>query len=142
MGISIQKFKITFYFLFFFFSAAAQSEKLIYVDDRMEAAIHRDSVKLNELIANDAIIIHSNGLIENKREHIHNIMTGKIIYTQMDIKEYRIKLYKKTKVVTGIVEVTGKYEGKDYTVKLRFTELFRKQKHQWQLVNWQSTKMN
>ncbi len=139
---TIQQFGISFYFLLFSFCTSAQSEKSNYNSERMQAVVNRDSVKLDALIATDAVIIHSNGLMENKQEHIHNIMSGKIIYSEMKVTEQTTKLYNETKIVTGIVEVSGKYDGKDYHVKLRFIEVDRLNKSQWQLINWQSTKMN
>ncbi len=130
--------------LFFIISipALSQSQKLQYNNERMEAMIKRDSAKLDAILADDLIYIHSNGLVENKSQHIHNIMSGKIIYINMEVKENSRKDYGKTEIINGLVEVSGKYDGKDFKVKLRFTEVNRKRKNKWQLVNWQSTKVD
>ena len=124
------------------FSISAQSDKATLPNKRFQAILTKDSLKLNQFLADDVIIIHSNGLIENKKEHIHNIMSGKIVYSQMEIKEIVSKNQRKTKINSGIVEVTGKFDGKEFDVRLRFTEVYKKHKGKWQLTNWQSTKIS
>jgi Domain of unknown function (DUF4440) len=123
------------------YRAYAQEQKQTITLERFQAMINRDSVKLDALLSDDLTYIHSNGILENKKEHIRNIMSGKIIYSKMDLKEQSSKHYNETNINNGIVEVTGKLNGTEFTLMLRFTEVYKKNKNIWQLVNWQSTKI-
>ena len=119
---------------------SAQSQHIIK-DMWMESLVSKDSVALDDIIANNAVIIHSNGLAESKAENIHNVMSGKIIYSKMDIKECTHKYHLQKRIYKGTVEVTGKYEGKDFVVMLHYTETYRKIKGMWKLSKWQSNKV-
>ena len=124
-----------------FLPAYAQEQKQTITLERFQAMINRDSVKLDALLADDLTYIHSNGILENKKEHLRNIMSGKIIYLIMDIKEQSSKHYNETDIINGIVEVTGKLNGTEFKLMLRYTEVYKRNKNKWQLVNWQSTKI-
>jgi ketosteroid isomerase-like protein len=119
---------------------SAQSQHVIK-DMWMESLVSRDSIALDDIITDDAVIIHSNGLAETKSENIHNVMIGKIIYSKMDIKQCTPKYHLKKRIYKGTVEVTGKYQGKDFVVMLHYTEVYRKNKGSWKLSKWQSVKV-
>ncbi len=137
----ISKTIVSSLFLFLSFLSFAQPEKLTLTNNRFRAIINRDSIQLDAVLADDVIIIHSNGLVETKKEHIHNIISGKIIYSKMDLKEMVSKKYWKTQINNGVVNVKGKYDGKDFEILLRFTEVYGRRNGKWLLTNWQSTKV-
>ncbi len=108
---------------------------------RFEAMTKKDTAFLQKVLADDLTYNHSNGLFENKKEHIQNIKTGKLIYQSMDSEELSIRLFKKTAVMNGLVKVTGVLKDKTFNIRLRYTDVYVKKRGQWQLVAWHSVKV-
>lgn len=107
---------------------------------RFKAMVEWDTVSLNQLLDDDLVYTHSNGLVENKRDFILSVWTEKIRYEAMELVEQKIVPKGNTAVITGIVKVKGKLKGKEFDVLLRYTDVYIKRK-QWKLVAWQSTKI-
>jgi hypothetical protein len=97
--------------LFFFLLKNVQSQTILEVQKkRFEATVKQDSVALNSLISNDLYYIHSNGLIENKAQHIQAILNKKIVYQSFEYQgEPSILQRKKIQIINGKVLVKGLY---------------------------------
>ena len=136
--------KLQFLLLAFFFFGLnnIQSQSVLEVQKmRFEATVKQDSVLLNDLISNDLYYIHSNGLTETKAEHIHTILTQKIVYQSFEYQgEPSVLERKKIQIINGKVLVKGLFSGTPFTLNLLFTAVYEKKKGQWQLLRWQSTK--
>jgi hypothetical protein len=52
----------------------------------------------------------------------------------MESTDLRIRLYRNTAVVTGLMNTKGKFMGQDYTPCERATDIFVKQDDRWQCV--------
>ena len=132
-------------FLFFFclsFLKNAQSQSILEVQKiRFESTVKQDSSTLNKLISNDLYYIHSNGLTETKAEHIHTILSKKIVYQSFEYQgEPSVLKRKKIQIINGKVLVKGLYAGIPFASNLLFTAVYEKKKRHWQLLRWQSTK--
>ena len=134
----------TFFIFFFFFSFLknVQSQSILDVQKiRFEATIKQDSSELNRLISNDLYYIHSHGLKETKAEHIHAILSKKIVYQSFEYRgEPSVLNRKKIQIINGEVLVKGLYTGIPFSSNLLFTAVYERKKGQWQLLRWQSTK--
>ena len=108
---------------------------------RFKAMIEKDSTQLNLLIHSDLIYSHSNGLVENKVEHIHTILSGYIVYKQIAYEEFKIRKYEKWTLTNGIIHVTGTIDNRAFDIRLRFSGTYIEVLGQWELINWQSTKL-
>lgn len=130
--------------LLFFMAIICQGfsrESLAAIEKRrFKAMMEMDTVSLNELLDDDLVYTHSNGLVENKRDFIFAVWTEKIRYEVMELVEQKIVPKGNTAIITGIVKVKGKLKGKEFDVLLRYTDVYIKRK-QWKLVAWQSTKI-
>ena len=107
---------------------------------RFRAQVEKDGLALQTLLDDDLYYLHSNGLIESKQDFITSVAGGKIVYSEMMATEHRIRLYGKTAVLYGLLMVRGQYEGEPFDIGLYYTSVYRKQRGDWLLVNWQSTK--
>ncbi|MCC6281543.1 MAG: nuclear transport factor 2 family protein [Saprospiraceae bacterium] len=101
----------------------------------------QDTTALKTLLADDLIYIHSNSMKESKKEHIAAIATGYLIYEKMNRENVQVRRYGKTAVVNGVLQVKGLLNKANFELKLTYTAIYRKHKKQWQLVNWQSTRI-
>ena len=106
---------------------------------RFQAQTKRDAAALDALLHEELYYLHSNGLIESKKDFINSVRGGKIVYASMEATDRRLRVYGKTAVLTGLVTVSGQYQGKEFELGLYYTSVYRKRRGRWQLVNWQST---
>ncbi len=131
----------TLIFLLFLLKNIQSQTVLDIQKKRFEATVGQDSILLNDLISNDLYYIHSNGLIENKTQHIHAILNKKILYQSFDYQgEPSVLERKKIQIINGKVLVKGLYSGNPFATNLIFTAVYEKRKNKWQLLRWQSTK--
>ena len=107
---------------------------------RYEAMTTKDTNYLKFILADDLVYTHSNGLVETKNEFIQSIISGKIVYGKIGIKEQRIRCYDRTAIIHGILHVEGSLNGKEFLIDLRYTNVYIKNTD-WKLVAWQSLKM-
>ncbi len=109
---------------------------------RFEAMTRKDTQALSRLLSADLIYLHSNGLQENKQQHLDAIASGTIVYRTMYRQpDSKVRQYGKTALVNGMVIVNGDFQGKSFSVNLLYTAVYRRQKRQWRLANWQSTRV-
>lgn len=108
---------------------------------RFEAMMKKDTTALRQWLSGDLQYVHSNGLSENYSEHLRNVGSGKIVYQRMARQTFRLHRQGKTAIITGRLAVGGTFEGKDFSVLLQYTAVYRKTKGHWKLWHWQSTKV-
>lgn len=124
--------------------AAAQSHRTEQVLDselvRFRLMTDRDTVQLRDYLSEDLVYVHSNSLRENADEHVRAISTGKIVYQRMDRKRADVRLYGRTAVVNGEIQVTGLLNNSPFDVFMLYTAIYRKNKGKWQLISWQTTR--
>ena len=109
-------------------------------NQRFEAMTNKNSAVLQNILADDLTYTHSNGLAETKAQHIENIRTGTIVYQSMQPEEVKVKVYRKTGIITGVVNVKGILKEKEFDIRLRYTDVYIKKRGKWKLVAWQSVR--
>jgi hypothetical protein len=107
---------------------------------RFRLMTERDTAQLRDYLSEELVYIHSNALKENRDEHIKAISTGKIIYQRMDRKRADVRVYGKTALVNGEIQVAGLLNNTPFDVFMIYTAVYRKKKGEWRLTNWQSTR--
>lgn len=108
---------------------------------RFELMVKRDTVQLAAMLADDLVYMHSNGLVETKKQHIQAISTGRLLYNTMQREESSVRLYGKMALTNGIVHAAGIINGAAFDIRLRYTAVYLRKKGEWLLVNWQSTRI-
>ncbi len=108
---------------------------------RFEAMTTQNVNILKTMLADGLSYTHSNGLVETKQTHLDNIQSGKLQYRSMQPEEMHVQLYRRSAVVTGIVNVTGVLNDKEFSIKPRYTDVYIKEKGHWLLAAWQSLKL-
>ena len=100
----------------------------------------KDTAFLRKSLAEDLSYLHSNGLLEDKEQHIANIAAGRLIYKSMEPLEMKIRVHGRSAIVNGLVHVTGNLGEKQFDMQLLYTDVYLKRKGKWQLAAWQSLK--
>lgn len=109
--------------------------------ERFEAMTKKNTGFLETVLADDLTYAHSNGLVENRAEHLENVTSGNITYQEMEALEMDVRTYRRSAVITGLIRVKGLYRGTEFNIRLRYTDVYQKQKGKWKLVAWHSVKV-
>jgi hypothetical protein len=108
---------------------------------RFTAMTQKDTVFLKKVLSDGLVYTHSNALVESKQSFLESIKTGKIVYKSMESEEMKVRILDKTAIINGIVKVSGSLNDKEFTLRLRYTDVYHKNKGGWQLEAWQSLKL-
>lgn len=79
--------------------------------------------------------IHSNGWIENKKEVIEDIRSGKLTMTKIVVTEAQARVYKGFVIVNGKGIFSVIMDGKPLDISLLYTEVYAKRQNGWLLVS-------
>ncbi|MFD3393131.1 nuclear transport factor 2 family protein [Aquirufa sp. OSTEICH-129V] len=109
---------------------------------RFKVMVAKDRAGLEAVMHRDLVYFHSSGVADNKDSYIASIFSGKSNYQSIDPVELVTRVYGKTGINTGIVNIVNLgADGKETPLKLRFTDVFVYEDGRWQMVSWQSTKL-
>jgi ketosteroid isomerase-like protein len=109
---------------------------------RFNVMVAKDRAGLEAVMHRDLVYFHSSGVADNKDSYIASIFSGKSNYQSIDPVELVTRVYGKTGINTGIVNIVNlSADGKETPLKLRFTDVFVFEDGRWQMVSWQSTKL-
>lgn len=109
---------------------------------RFAAQIAMDTVVLAELLSDKLVYVHSNALEESKAAFIRSVGSGGIRYLSMEkVAERDYVRSGRFVFLSGILAVSGLYQGTPFSMTLRYGSYYRKEGGAWRLYYWQSTKI-
>lgn len=111
------------------------------VEELRLAMVDANKTSLDQLTADSLSYGHSSGRVENKKEFIENIVTGKSDFVTIDLTEQTISITQNVAVVRHILTAATNDAGKPGTVKLKVLLVFEKQKGKWKLLARQAVKL-
>jgi ketosteroid isomerase-like protein len=126
------------------FAGFAQNEESLKDAElnRFKVMVAKDVTGLQAVLHNDLVYFHSSGAQDNKETYIASIASGKSSYLAITPEDLQHRVYGKTGINTGIVNIQQKAaDGTQTTLRLRFTDVFVYADKRWQMVSWQSTKL-
>ena len=124
-------------------SAQSPAEKVIALEkQRFTAMIARDTVFLQRVLANDLLYSHTNGMVDTKASFIRSIGSGTLQYQQMELEDVVSRAYSNTVVLSGRMTIKVLYNGHVLEMKIKYLDVYRQNGKDWQLVAWQSAKLN
>ena len=119
--------------------STADKEVLAAMDAFKEALIHKDGTALGKLLADDLAYTHSAGQLETKADLIKSITSGKSIVERLDFSDTSVRLYGKTALVRGKVDL---WHSKTNIVHMNVLHVWVKGSQGWQMVARQATRLN
>jgi len=96
---------------------------------------------LNGLLDERLSYIHSSGWTQTKKEFLDDFTNGKLTYHSIVPREMSARVYKRSAVVTGKVEINNTMNGKTSVSNIMFTEVYVVQKGGWKLVSRHASKL-
>jgi hypothetical protein len=104
-----------------------------------QGAMKQDKALLEKYLADDMVYTHGGGQTESKAQYIANVMKGAPHYLAMVPSETRVRLYGKTAVLWGLVDVTP---AKGETYRTRTLEVYTQHANgTWQMSQKESVRV-
>jgi len=116
-------------------------EELLKLENEFARAVtSNDADALDELLADDWVIVEPDGSLIDKARFLGVIKSGALSHESMESTDLRVRIYGNTAVVTGLTATKGKFMGQDFTACERATDIFVKHTDRWQCVFTQLTR--
>jgi hypothetical protein len=104
-----------------------------------QGAIKQDKKLLERYLADDLVYMHGGGKTETKAEYIANVLTGPSHYESMTPSEINVRIYGKTAVLTGFVDVKPP---KREVYRVRTLEVYTQHRDgHWQMAQKESVRV-
>ena len=105
-----------------------------------QAIVTNDLEGIGRLVTDDWIIIDPNGEIVDRTRFFEVIKSGALTHDMMESKDFRVRVYGDSAVVTAITSSKGKFMGQEFSTQERATDVFVKRDGRWQCVLTHLTK--
>jgi len=117
-------------------------QQITTLTDQLNQAFGKADIGwMEKHFADDFTAIHSNGKLVTKAQEIDNVKTGNIKWATVDLHDRKIRVFGQTAVVTSLDSSTGTVGGNPYSGDFRATQVWVKQKGNWKMVAFQSTRV-
>jgi hypothetical protein len=127
---------------------AGNAEKIIELDrQRMTAMAEKDIATLNKLLSDDLIYTHSSARLDTKQSLIGAMESGATVYTSVEPSDVKAQDLGDAVVLTGIAAISVNARGTANSFRVRFTDVYANKigankGGSWQMVTWQSTRLD
>ena len=105
-----------------------------------EAIIKNDPGAIEQLVADDWIIINADGGIIDKERFLEVIKSGTLTHKMMESDNTRVRVYGDSAVVTALTRTKGKFMGQEFSAQERATDFFVRLNGQWRCTLTQLTR--
>ncbi len=121
--------------------AAVADEVKAAENEWLTGITKNDFRKLDLVLAEDLMYLHSTGVMDSKASYVKSLQTGKQKYVSGKINDLKIRVYGQTAVLNGDANFEFVTDGKPGKAHLKYTHVFVKGGKGWQLVSHQSLKV-
>jgi len=110
------------------------------VADFDRAQLHSDVAELQRLLADDYVLYNSSGTVEGKDEFIRDYAGMKL--QPFAVEDETIRVFGDAAVLAGVATLGGTdlASGEAFSLRLRFTDVWRKRDGRWQVAFTQATR--
>ncbi|MBA3852838.1 MAG: hypothetical protein C0503_00395 [Gemmatimonas sp.] len=115
--------------------ARAQDSALLHRDSLWNSLrLRGDAAALAPLLADDWRLTHSDGRVQDKRDYLAELATGRRTNGQVENLGVQVRSYGSTAVVTGISVQSGTNAGVPWSGRFRFTRTWILKDGLWVMV--------
>ncbi len=119
----------------------ADKEVLAAMDAWKQATMKKDGAALDKLLHPDLTYSHSSGMTQTKADVIKSVTTGKATVESIEFSDTTVRVYGKTALVKGVVDLKNVTDGKMTPAHLTILHVWIKGPQGWQMVARQATKL-
>jgi hypothetical protein len=122
----------------------AQSSNLLTVErQRYDAMIAQDTNALAAMLAHSLQYIHSNGMVDTKQSLLQSIATKTLVHKSITTSKVCTRIYqRKFAIITGEAVYDINYKNMDMVLHFVYTNVYRKFRGHWILINRQTSPLN
>ena len=106
-----------------------------------QAWLSKDRAALEGLLAPEWSVTDISGNVLSRDTVLKDLDTGNRVIESVSIDDVRVRVYGSTAVVTGRTTASGRYQGQEASVQLRFTDVFVNTAGAWKAVASHSTEI-
>lgn len=103
-----------------------------------QGAVKQDKVALSQFLSDDLVYAHGGGKTQSKAEYIADVTNGSPHYESFTDRGTKVRLYGRTAVLTGVVEVKP---AKGETYRVHTLEIYTEKDGHWQLTQKESVRI-
>lgn len=96
---------------------------------------------LERLLADDWLLTHSDGRVQNKKDYLDELRTGSRSNQAISNESVLVRLYGESAVITGTSVQSGVSNGQPWSGKFRFTRVWIRQSGQWLMAASHSSRI-
>jgi ketosteroid isomerase-like protein len=78
-------------------------------------------------------------VVESKEQFIDALKTGKLKYKTLTDEERQVRVHGDAGIVSGTCRIVVTASGKEFDVRVLFTEVWVKKGNAWQMVLWHAS---
>jgi ketosteroid isomerase-like protein len=112
----------------------ARQELIRVANEWDRAMVENDAEAIGRYMAEDWIIIGSDGRVGDKLTFLQLVKSGKLIHDEMTSEDVRVRVYGDTAVVMARGVSGGRYQGQAFREVERSSCVFVRQQGQWRCV--------
>ena len=126
------------------YGQSSVQEVLKIEKQRFTAMVNKDTSYLNKILADSLLYVHTDGHIDSKQSLLYALVQRDLDYKQMELIEVNYRIYDKTIILSGTmnVNVFSKKEAKTLNLKIHYLDVYQYNYNGWQLIAWKSSKLN
>ena len=124
-------------------NAQSKEEKSLFqsIERFRVAMVEGDKSALESLVSDSLSYGHSSGRLEDKKQFIENIISGKSDFISIEISEQTVSILQNIAVVRHILYAETNDNAKPGNVRLKVLQVWQKQKKVWKLIARQAVKI-
>jgi len=103
-----------------------------------EAQVKGDGIALERLLADDYLLVNSQGKTETKADFIRDYTAPGFSFAPFSIQKPVEKAWATGAVLGGMVDAHGTSGGKAYAIRMRFADIWAKRNGKWQVIYTQA----
>lgn len=105
----------------------------------VQLAVHNDGAGYGRLLADEFIVIRTDGIVKTKADRIKAFSSGSIQTEVLELSDMQVRTYGNVAVVTGLATRKDTIDGKARDFQYRYTRVWTLRDDRWQCVLMQST---
>lgn len=109
------------------------------VADYDRAQAQGDVAALRRLLADDYVLQNSAGKVDRKADFLRDAATT--TFDPFTVEDETLRLWRDGALLAGVATLHGRSGGKEFTVRLRFADIWRKRDGRWQVAFTQATRV-
>jgi ketosteroid isomerase-like protein len=106
-----------------------------------ESRLASDTKALGQLLADDWLLTHSDGRVQNKSEYLQELSSRARSNQRIENQDVQLRKYGDAAVVTGVSVQDGVSNGQPWSGRFRFTRVWVSRNGEWVMVASHSSRV-